>query len=84
MLAACSGMPVYVDRADPVRIQREVTQSVLSSDQPSVLSVQTLQRLDLYATYDEDPVKALRLLHEGLEPSGDRYRLFALAELSYA
>ena len=67
-----------------MRVQREVTQSVLTSDRPSVLSVQTLQRLDLYAVYDEDPAKALRLLHEGLEPTGDRYRLFALAELSYA
>ena len=77
-------MPVSVDRADPIRVQREVTQSVLNSDRPSVLAVQTLQRFDLYALYDEDPVKALRLLHEGLAPSGDRYRLFALAELSYA
>lgn len=81
---ACNGVPVRVVRTDPALVQRDVTSNVLNSDRPSALSVQTLQRLDLYALYQGDPVTALRLLHEGLEPTGDRYRIFALSELSYA
>ena len=82
-LVACNGVPVRVVRSDPARVQRDVNANILNSDEPSSLSVQVLQRLDLYTAYEEDPVEALRVLHEGLEPTGDRYRLFALAELSY-
>ena len=84
LFAACSGVPVRVNRADPEVVQREVTSDILNSDRPSELSVQFLQRLGLYAEFQDDPVKALRLLHRGLERTGDRYRLFALSELSYA
>jgi hypothetical protein len=84
LLAACSGAPVRVDRANPELVQREVTSNVLNSDHPSELSTQFLQRFGLYTEYQEDPVKALRQLHQGLERTGDRYRLFALSELSYA
>ena len=72
-----------VERADPTSVQRQVTSNVLNSDQPSALSVQLLQRLGLYPKFQEDPVGALRDLHAGLESRGDRYRLFALSELSY-
>jgi hypothetical protein len=81
-LLACAA-PVRVERADPTVVQREVTSNVLNSDRPSALSVQLLQRLGLYAKFQEDPAGALADLHAGLEPSGDRYRLFALSELSY-
>ena len=40
VLAACNGMPVYVDRADPTRVQREVTQSVRAGVQAhSIIAV---------------------------------------------
>lgn len=84
LFAACSGAPVRVDRADPEVVQQEITSDILSSDHPSELSTQFLQRFGLYAEYQEDPVKALRQLHQALERTGDRYRLFALSELSYA
>jgi hypothetical protein len=83
LCAACSGAPVFVNRADPEVVQREITSDILNSDHPSELSTQVLQRLGLYAPYLEDPVKTLRVLHHGLERTGDRYRLFALSELSY-
>jgi len=74
---------VRVERTDPTLVQRQVTSNVLNSGQPSALSVQLLQRFDLYLKFQEDPVGALHDLHAGLEPTGDRYRLFALSELSY-
>jgi len=80
---ACGSVPVRVERADPTSVQRQVTSNVLNSEQPSVLSVQLLQRLGLYTAFQEDPVGALRDLHAGLDGGGDRYRLFALSELSY-
>ncbi|HTO54066.1 MAG TPA: hypothetical protein VMR50_11820 [Myxococcota bacterium] len=86
-LWGCSGwfaVPVRVHEADPTLVQREVTSNVLNSEAVSQLSAQVLQRLDLYTQYQEDPVGALRTLHDGLEHSGDRYRLFALSELAYA
>jgi pimeloyl-ACP methyl ester carboxylesterase len=75
---------VRVEPADPTLVQREVTSNVLNSDRPSSLSLQVLQRLDLYTKYQEDPAGALEDLRNGLDESGDRYRLFALSELSYA
>ena len=77
-------MPVRVERTDPTAVQRDVTSNVLNSGRPSALSTQVLQRLDLYTAYDEDPVATLQVLHKGLDPDGDRYRLFALSELSFA
>ena len=83
-LAGCGAVPVRVEPADPTVVQREVTSNVLNSDRPSTLSVQVLQRLDLYAKWEDDPVGALAALRVGLDGSSDRYRLFALSELSYA
>ncbi|MFI5314347.1 MAG: esterase/lipase family protein [Myxococcota bacterium] len=83
-VAACSAVPVRVEPADPALVQREVTSNELNSEQPSVLSLQVLQRLDLYSKYQTEPVRALAELRVGLAGSGDRYRLFALSELSYA
>jgi len=83
-LAACNGVPVRVVRTDPASVQRDVTSNVLNSERPSALSVQVLQRLDVYTAYEEDPVGTLAILHQGLDAKGDRYRLFALSELSFA
>ena len=76
-------MPVRVEQADPMAVQREVSLNVLNSGEPSSLSMQVLQRLDLYAQFQEDPVGALQKLRGFLEPTGNQYRLFALSELSY-
>jgi pimeloyl-ACP methyl ester carboxylesterase len=42
-----------------------------------------LQRLDLLERFASQPEAALADLHAGLDPSGDRGRIFALAELSF-
>lgn len=83
VFAACGAVPVRVERTDPTTVQRQVTSNILNSDRPSALSVQLLQRLNLYLKFEENPVAALHDLHAGLDSTGDRYRLFALSELSY-
>jgi pimeloyl-ACP methyl ester carboxylesterase len=83
-LAACSGVPVGVGPADPSAIQRELTSNVLNSGEPSILSTQVLQRQDLYIEWQRAPRIALATLHDRLGETGGQYRLFALAELSYA
>jgi len=83
-LGACSGVPVGVAPADPSSIQRELTSNVLNSGEPSLLSTQVLQRQDLYVEWQRAPRAALATLHQRLGETGGQYRLFALAELSYA
>lgn len=86
-LAGCGAVPVRVERADPTLVQRDVTSNVLNSDRPSSLSVQVLQRLGLYTKFETDPAGALADLRARFGADGgsdgDRYRLFALSELSY-
>jgi len=84
VLAGCNGVPVGVSHADPTAVQRELTSNVLNSGSPSVLSTQVLQRQDLYVLWQRDPRAALAELHVRLGGSGGQYRIFALAELSYA
>lgn len=79
---ACA-TPVGVDRVSPREVQRELTESGLSSDQPSAPTRELLTRLDLRETFDEDPDAALATLRQGLAPTGDADRLFALSELSF-
>jgi len=82
-LASCNSVPVRVDSADPSEIEREITANILTSDEPSQLSVQVLQRLGLYTQFQEDPTTALARLHGTLSDGMAGYRLFALSELSY-
>ncbi|HXZ86003.1 MAG TPA: hypothetical protein VEI82_10990, partial [Myxococcota bacterium] len=82
-LPACLSIPVQVESADPADVEREVTANILTSDDPSQLSVQVLQRLDLYTLFLEDPTSALAKLHARLAGDGEGYSLFALSELSY-
>ena len=82
-LSACSSVPVRVEVADPSEVEREITENILTGDQPSQLSVQVLERMGLYALFLEDPTSALAQLHAGLGSSSTGYRLFALSELSY-
>ncbi len=84
VFTSCGGVPVGVSHADPTRVQRELTSNVLNSGAPSVLSTQVLQRQDLYVVWQADPAAALAELHARIGDAGAQYRVFALAELSYA
>ena len=79
---ACA-TPVGVDRVSPREVQRELTESGLSSDRPSAPTRELLTRLELREAFDEDPDATLATLREGLAPTGDADRLFALSELSF-
>ena len=84
LLAACATAPVGVVRVDPREVHRYLTRSVLSSDEPSRVTVNVLQEHDLAELWDEDPEEALAALH--VHATGDAVRgsaLFALAELSF-
>src|SRR5262245_44319511 len=83
-LASACQTPVAVEIAAPRTIHRYLTQSALSSDQPSTFSLIELRRYDLLDAFDKDPDAALGRLRElallnDLPPEA----LFALAELSF-
>ncbi len=85
-LAGCS-TPVGVQRVSTKEAHHLLTASVLSSDTPSLDSLQVLARLDLLAQFKDDPSAALAALHQILASTSDpdriNIRLFALAELSF-
>ncbi len=84
LLGSACASPVGVSTAQPRVIHRYLTQSVLSSDQPSSSSPIELRRYDLMDAFDEDPDAALARLHElALEQGLPPEALFALAELSF-
>jgi pimeloyl-ACP methyl ester carboxylesterase len=76
--------PVGVHYLDPKQIQRNLTASILSSDELSASTRQILNRSNFTKTFRSRPVEVLAALHEGLPTAHDADRLFALAELSYA
>ena len=83
-LASACASPVGISTASPRAVHRYLTQSALSSDQPSTFSLIELRRYDLLLGFEKDPDAALARLHElaldaGLPPEA----LFALAELSF-
>jgi pimeloyl-ACP methyl ester carboxylesterase len=84
VLCACGGVPVRVEPAPPTLVQRELTANILNSGEPSMLARQALQRHGQVEVWRRDPRAALAELHrrEGLTRGG--FRMFALAELSYA
>jgi len=82
VLCGCAA-PVGVKRIDPAEVHRELTANVLTRGVPSANAQQVLTRLGLAASYRRQPDVALAALHEGLAPTGDEDRLFALAELSF-
>jgi len=82
-LAACTSVPVQVEVADPSVVEREITANILTSDEPSQLSIQVLERLGMYPLFLADPKTALAQLHQSLGKGSTGYRLFALSELSY-
>ncbi len=83
MIASCA-TPVGVRRIDPKQVQRNLTASILSSDQLSAPTRHIINRADLGERFQEHPEEVLALLHKGLPTASESDRLFALAELSYA
>jgi len=83
LLAAGCGTPVGVSRIDPQAAYRLHTVSALSEGQPSEASKMVLRRLGLMDRFDKEPAVVLAELHRGLAPTGDEWRLFALADLSF-
>ncbi len=83
LVAAGCATPVGVSRIDPQAAYRLHTQSALSAGQPSEASKVVLRRLGLMDRFDKEPAAVLAELHRGLAPTGDEWRLFALADLSF-
>jgi triacylglycerol esterase/lipase EstA (alpha/beta hydrolase family) len=83
LIASACATPIGVTRVDPRTAQYELTANALNTDKPSSFSSRQLLNLDLYELFNEDPKAALAKLHQGLAPTGDEDRVFALAELSF-
>jgi pimeloyl-ACP methyl ester carboxylesterase len=84
LLAACGGVPVRVETAPPTYVQRELTANVLVDGELSALSRQALQRHGLWRMWQRNPRAALAELHSRAGLTRGGFRMFALAELSYA
>lgn len=82
-LGGCA-TPVGVRKLDPKQVQRNLTTSILSSDELSSYTRQILNRADLSDKFKKQPAEVLAALHKGLPTASEADRLFALAELSYA
>ncbi len=80
---ACATSPIGARRMDMRAVHRALTASAVSTGKPSAPTAQVLHRLGLFERFARDPGGVLRELHDGLAPSGDQDRLFALAELSF-
>jgi pimeloyl-ACP methyl ester carboxylesterase len=82
LLASACATPIGVSLTDPQDVHRLVTQSVLTGDEPSWATTQTLHRFGLADRFGKDPEATLAQIRgdgTGLGPD----RLFALAELSF-
>ncbi len=83
LLAACA-TPVGVRTADPIQVQRYLTRSALTADEPSDFSLNELRKVDLLQEYADDPDAALAKLRAiAIERDLPQDALFALAELSF-
>lgn len=83
-LAAC-GTPVGVKRMDPTMVQRQLTRSILSSDQLSNSTRNSLFQHDLVTHWNEDPKGAIDVLqHAVANGTARRNDVYALAEISFA
>ncbi|HET6304725.1 MAG TPA: hypothetical protein VFG80_08080, partial [Myxococcota bacterium] len=81
--ACATSTPVGVERMDAQDVHRELTESAISTGQPSAGTRELLTRLALREEFEKDPDAVLATLHAGLAPQGDLDCLFALAELSF-
>ena len=81
LLGACAS-PIGIRKADPREVQRYLTRSALTVDEPSDFSSIELRRYDLLAAFDAEPDVALaKLRAAALEEGLPAEALFALAEL---
>src|SRR5262245_22996581 len=83
VFASACATPVGVSHLDAESVQRQLTESAVSTGHPSAPTREVLTRLGLRDAFDDDPASTLATLHAGLAPSGDADRLYALAELSF-
>ena len=82
LLAGACATPIGVSLTDPQDVHRLATRSVLSGDELSGATTQTLHRLGLADRFEKDPAGTLAAIRgdgTGIGPD----RLFALAELSF-
>ncbi len=83
-LAGACASPVGVSIESPRVIHRYLTQSALTTNEPSVFSLIELRRYDLLDAFHDDPDAALTRLHEVALRNGlPAQELFALSELSF-
>jgi pimeloyl-ACP methyl ester carboxylesterase len=83
IFAGCAS-PVGIRIQDPRSVQRYLTRSALTSDQPSDFSLNTLRRYDLLHAWEDDPDAVLAKLHESARAEDfPNASLHALAELSF-
>ena len=73
-----------VSRVGQETVERQLTDTILTSTRPSVYSRIVLERFALTEQYATDPRTALATLHAGLGQPDTAARLLALSELSYA
>lgn len=83
-LLAC-GTPVGVKRMDPTDVQRQLTRSILSSQQLSNSTRNALFQHDLTTLWEDDPKAAIAVLQQAVaDGTARRNDVFALAEISFA
>ncbi|MEX2208630.1 MAG: alpha/beta hydrolase [Myxococcota bacterium] len=81
LLAGCAS-PVGIDVVSPRQVQRYLTRSALTANEPSDASKNELRRYGLLVEFDDDPLAALAELHEAAAAQDfPRAALFALSEL---
>ena len=85
LIAAACAPPIGVKPMHPREVHRQLTANALSSHEPSEYALRVLGRYGLREVWEDDPARALSVLHAGIRPEADqRDRIFALAELSFA
>ena len=83
LLAGCA-TPIGIRIADPHEVQRYLTRSALTDEQPSDFSLNELRRYDLLKAFQRDPDATLATLHAAAKALDfPQDALFALAELSF-
>jgi pimeloyl-ACP methyl ester carboxylesterase len=84
LLTAGCETPVGVERLDASTAQRQLTASVLSTDELSPQARNVLRRWVLLERYDDDPAGAIAALHAIVtDGRGDEDEVITLAEMAY-
>ena len=82
LLAGCVA-PMGANRVATRSAYEQVEANALSAGRPSAETISLLHRYDLDELAAQQPVEAVRRLHEKALATGERDLLFALAEVSY-